>query len=112
MGRTERRYGDLSKVESSKSNVGRRKPLSYFRLSTLDFRRSPFPRSPPMKLITCIIRPDRLPEVKLALFRAGVTGITLTRVSGHGGESEVIQRYRADAVVLELHEKVKTEMAC
>jgi nitrogen regulatory protein P-II 1 len=65
-----------------------------------------------MKLITCIIRPDRLPEVKLALFRAGVTGITLTRVSGHGGESEVIQRYRADAVVLEFHEKVKIEMAC
>jgi nitrogen regulatory protein P-II 1 len=65
-----------------------------------------------MKLITCIIRPDRLPEVKLALFRAGVTGITLTRVSGHGGEGEIIQRYRADAVVLEFHEKVKIEMAC
>ena len=65
-----------------------------------------------MKLITCIIRPERLPDVKAALFRAGVTGITLTRVSGHGGESEVIQRYRGDTVVLEFHEKVKVEMAC
>ena len=65
-----------------------------------------------MKLITCVIRPDRLPEVKAALFRAGVTGITLTRVAGHGGEGEIIQRYRADAVVLEFHEKVKIEMAC
>ena len=37
-----------------------------------------------MKLITTVIRPERLPEVKAALFRAGVTGITISRVSGHG----------------------------
>jgi len=65
-----------------------------------------------MKLITAIIRPERLPEVKAALFRAGVTGITLTRVSGHGGEREVVQRYRAETLVLEFHEKVKVEMVC
>ena len=65
-----------------------------------------------MKLITAIIRPDRLPEVKQALFRAGVTGITLTRVSGHGGEGEIVQRYRADTVILEFHEKIKVEMVC
>ena len=65
-----------------------------------------------MKLITAIIRPERLPEVKAALFRAGVTGVTLTRVSGHGGEREVVQRYRADTLVLEFHEKVKVEMVC
>ena len=65
-----------------------------------------------MKLITAVIRPDRLPEVKQALFRAGVTGMTLTRVSGHGGEGEIVQRYRADTVILEFHEKVRIEMAC
>jgi nitrogen regulatory protein P-II 1 len=65
-----------------------------------------------MKLITAIVRPEQLPEVKAALFRAGVTGITLTRVSGHGGEREVVQQYRANTVVLEFHEKVKIEMAC
>lgn len=64
-----------------------------------------------MKLITAIVRPERVPEVKAALFRAGVTGITLTRVSGHGGEHEVIQRYRASTVVVEFHEKVKIEAA-
>ena len=64
-----------------------------------------------MKLITAIIRPERLPEVKAALFRVGVTGMTLSRVSGHGGEREIIQRYRADTVVMELHEKVRIEMA-
>ena len=65
-----------------------------------------------MKLITAIIRPERLPEVKAALFRAGVTGMTLTRVSGHGGEREIVQRYRAETVLLEFHEKVRIEMVC
>jgi nitrogen regulatory protein P-II 1 len=50
--------------------------------------------------------------VKAALFRVGVTGMTLSRVSGHGGERDVIQRYRAETVVLEFHDKVKIEMAC
>jgi nitrogen regulatory protein P-II 1 len=65
-----------------------------------------------MKLITAIIRPDRLPEVKAALFRAGVTGMTLSAVSGHGGERETVQSYRAERVLLEFQDKVKIEMAC
>ncbi|HEU4995662.1 MAG TPA: P-II family nitrogen regulator [Gemmatimonadaceae bacterium] len=65
-----------------------------------------------MKLITAIIRPEKLPEVKAALFRAGVTGMTLSRVSGHGGEREIIQSYRAERVLLEFHDKVRIEMAC
>ena len=65
-----------------------------------------------MKLITCVIRPERLAEVKSALFRAGVTGITITRVSGHGGEKEIVEQYRATSVVLEFREKVKIEMVC
>ena len=65
-----------------------------------------------MKLITAIIRPEQLPEVKAALFRAGVTGMTLSRVSGHGGERESVQRYRTETLLLEFHEKVRIEMAC
>jgi nitrogen regulatory protein P-II 1 len=64
-----------------------------------------------MKLITTIVRPERLPDVKAALFRAGVTGITVSRCSGHGGERERIEHYRAPGVVLEFREKVKIEMA-
>jgi len=64
-----------------------------------------------MKLITTIVRPERLPEVKAALFRAGVTGITLSRVSGHGGEREILGQYRGTTVVMECREKVKIEMA-
>lgn len=64
-----------------------------------------------MKLITAVVRPERIPEVKAALFRSGVTGMTLTAVSGHGGEQEVVQRYRTQTVVLDFHEKVKIEIA-
>jgi nitrogen regulatory protein PII len=41
-----------------------------------------------MKYIMAIIRPSRLHAVKEALFRVGVTGMTLARVSGHGGERD------------------------
>src|SRR5438034_285553 len=65
-----------------------------------------------MKLITTIVRPERLPEVKAALFQAGVTGITLSRVSGHGGDQDIVSQYRGTTVVMEFHEKVKIEMVC
>jgi len=65
-----------------------------------------------MKLITAVIRPERLPQVKAALFRAGVTGITISRASGHGGERELLETYRGTTVVLEFREKVRIEMAC
>ncbi len=65
-----------------------------------------------MKLIIAIIRPEKLADVKRALFQEGVTGMTLSRVSGHGGERDVVQRYRGDTVVMEFHEKVRIELAC
>src|SRR5262245_28483618 len=64
-----------------------------------------------MKLITAVVRPERLRQVKEALFRVGVTGMTLSRVSGHGGESEVVEHYRGSSLVLEFREKVKIEAA-
>ncbi len=64
-----------------------------------------------MKLITAIVRPERLTAVKQALFREGVTGITVVRVSGHGGEHEIVEHYRGSSVVLEFREKVKLEIA-
>ncbi|HXW97420.1 MAG TPA: P-II family nitrogen regulator [Gemmatimonadales bacterium] len=65
-----------------------------------------------MKLISCVIRPERLPGVKEALFRAGVTGMTISRVSGHGGERDIVTVRRGSNVILEFREKVKIEMVC
>jgi nitrogen regulatory protein P-II 1 len=64
-----------------------------------------------MKLITTIIRPEKLQDVKTALFRAGVTGISISKVSGHGGEKELLEHYRASTVVLEFRDKIRIEMA-
>src|SRR2546425_1282089 len=64
-----------------------------------------------MKLITAVVRPERLPQVKAALFRAGVTGITINRVSGHGGEHEMLEHYRGRTVVLEYREKARQARA-
>jgi len=60
-----------------------------------------------MKLITAVIRPEKLAAVKEALFEAGVTGITITRASGHGGEREVLEQVRGSRFLIEFHEKVQ-----
>ncbi len=64
-----------------------------------------------MKFIVAIVRPERLNAVKEALFRVGVTGMTLSRASGHGGEHEIVEHYRGSAVLLEFRDKVRIEMA-
>ena len=64
-----------------------------------------------MKLITAVIRPEMLTPVKEALFAVGVTGITLTRVSGHGGEKEMLEQVRGRGYVIEFHEKVQLSIA-
>lgn len=64
-----------------------------------------------MKLITAIIRPEMLTPVKEALFAVGVTGLTITRVSGHGGEREVLEQVRGSSYLIEFHEKVQLTIA-
>jgi nitrogen regulatory protein P-II 1 len=63
-----------------------------------------------MKLIVAIIRPDRLNEALEALYRAEVTGLTVTRVLGHGGETDRVETYRGTTVKMELQEKVRLEI--
>jgi nitrogen regulatory protein P-II 1 len=63
-----------------------------------------------MKLIVAIIRPERLGEVLEALYRAEVRGLTVTRVHGHGGETEQVETYRGMTVKMELQEKVRLEI--
>jgi nitrogen regulatory protein P-II 1 len=63
-----------------------------------------------MKLITAIVRPERLPEVLEALFRAEVYGLTISRVQGHGGETERVETYRGTTVKMELVEKVRLDI--
>ena len=63
-----------------------------------------------MKLIVAVIRPDRLSNVLEELFRAKVAGLTISRVQGHGGETERVETYRGTTVKMELTEKVRIEI--
>ncbi len=63
-----------------------------------------------MKLIVAIVRPERLNDVLEALYRAEVTGLTISRVHGHGGETEAVETYRGTTVKMELVEKVRLEI--
>jgi len=63
-----------------------------------------------MKLIVAVIRPEKLPDVLEALFRADVRGITVSRAEGHGGEFEQVETYRGMTVKLELRPKVRVEI--
>lgn len=63
-----------------------------------------------MKLIKAIIRPDQLGDVLKALYRADVHGLTVTRVQGHGGETEPVETYRGTTVKMELTEKVQLDI--
>jgi nitrogen regulatory protein P-II 1 len=63
-----------------------------------------------MKLIVAIIRPDKLNDVLESLYRAEVKGFTVSRVLGHGGETDAVETYRGTTVKVGLHEKVRLEI--
>jgi nitrogen regulatory protein P-II 1 len=63
-----------------------------------------------VKLIIAIIRPEKLNNVLEALYRAEVRGLTVTRVMGHGGETEHVETYRGTTVKVALQEKVRLEI--
>jgi nitrogen regulatory protein P-II 1 len=63
-----------------------------------------------MKLVVAIVRPEKLSAVLESLFRSEVRGLTLSRVQGHGGETEHVETYRGTTVKMELSEKVRLEI--
>lgn len=64
-----------------------------------------------MKLVIGIVRPEKTNDVLMALFRAEVRGVTMTRVQGHGGEVDRVETYRGTTVQMGLAEKVRFEIA-
>ena len=63
-----------------------------------------------MKLITAIVRPEKLNDVLEALFEAEVLGLTISRAQGHGGETEQVTTYRGTTIKMELVDKVRLEI--
>jgi nitrogen regulatory protein PII len=63
-----------------------------------------------MKLITAVIKPFKLDEVKEALKGAGVNGITVTEVQGFGRQSGHTEVYRGAEYTVDFVPKVKLEI--
>ena len=62
-----------------------------------------------MKLITAIIRPFKLDEVRESLSQAGVSGITVTEVKGFGRQKGHTELYRGAEYVVDFLPKIKVE---
>jgi nitrogen regulatory protein P-II 1 len=63
-----------------------------------------------MKIITAIIQPDKLDQVREALINAEITRITVSRVTGHG-QQEDMDLYRGQEVTPNLIPKVRLDIA-
>lgn len=64
-----------------------------------------------MKLITAIIRPFKLDEVRVALGEVGVNGLTVTEVKGFGRQKGHTELYRGAEYVVDFLPKLKIECA-
>ncbi len=64
-----------------------------------------------MKLITAVIKPFKLDEVREALLAIGVPGITVTEVKGFGRQKGHTELYRGAEYVVDFLPKVKVEAA-
>ncbi|WP_119156045.1 P-II family nitrogen regulator [Caldimonas tepidiphila] len=63
-----------------------------------------------MKLITAIIKPFKLEEVREALAEVGVTGLTVTEVKGFGRQKGHTELYRGAEYVVDFLPKVRIEV--
>ena len=64
-----------------------------------------------MKLITAVIKPFRLDEVRNALAEVGVRGMTVTEIKGFGRQKGHTELYRGAEYVVDFLPKVKVEVA-
>ncbi len=64
-----------------------------------------------MKLITAIIKPFKLDDVRAALSDIGVTGMTLTEVKGFGRQKGHTELYRGAEYVVDFLPKARLEVA-
>jgi nitrogen regulatory protein PII len=62
-----------------------------------------------IKMVTAIVRPDKLGDVKEALAETGAPSLTVTNVSGRGSQPAKTGQWRGEEYVVDLHQKVKIE---
>lgn len=65
-----------------------------------------------MKLISAIIKPFKLDDVRESLSEIGINGITITEVKGFGRQKGHTEMYRGAEYVVDFLPKIKVEIAC
>ena len=65
-----------------------------------------------MKIVIAVIKPFKLDEVRDALSRIGVQGLTVTEVRGYGRQKGHTEVYRGTEYAVSLLPKMKLEIAC
>ena len=65
-----------------------------------------------MKLVTAIIKPFKLDDVREALHEVGIAGITVTEVKGFGRQKGHTELYRGAEYNVDFLPKLKLECAC
>ena len=63
-----------------------------------------------IKLVTAIVRPDKLGDIKTALAKIGAPSLTVTNVSGRGTQPAKKGQWRGEEFVVDLHQKVKVDV--
>lgn len=63
-----------------------------------------------MKKIECVIRSQKLEEVKKALTGIGIVGMTVTEVRGYGKQKGFVQHYRASETLVNLIPKTEIKV--
>ena len=63
-----------------------------------------------MKKIEAIIRPENIDKVRNALSVAGITGLMISEIEGHGKQKGVVQQWRGEKYKVELLPKAKIEI--
>jgi nitrogen regulatory protein P-II 1 len=64
-----------------------------------------------LKLVIGIVRPEKANDVLEALYKCEVSGVSISRVQGHGGELDHVQTYRGTTVKMGLSDKVRFDIA-
>jgi nitrogen regulatory protein P-II 2 len=65
-----------------------------------------------MKLVTAIIKPFKLDEVRENLTEIGITGVTVTEVKGFGRQKGHTELYRGAEYIVDFLPKIKLEIVC
>lgn len=64
-----------------------------------------------MKMIIAVIQPNKLPDVKQALFDGGICKMTVTNVIGCGQQAGYTETYRGNVFEVNLLKKIRLEIA-